>query len=211
MKIHHIIIEIFSSPLGRWQRLIIVCLAISVMHSLFLIGAFAADRWYVVPYYLNVRSEGRYNSQIMATLSRGSKVTVIASTKNGWKKIELENGMIGYVNGRYLSSKEPLLNITQGEILKVSVSNAFMRDNSLRKKVAVLNRGDSLEVISDGFYREKWIQAKILDSQSGKYNSQVAYISKDLVEKFHTIEVHAQTINQESDNWLEDFSVAHLI
>lgn len=81
---------------------------------MFLIGVFATDQRYVVPFYLNVRSEGKYGTPIIATISRGSKVTVLASLRNGWRKVALNDGLIGYVNGRYLSLREPIMAVNKG-------------------------------------------------------------------------------------------------
>lgn len=94
---------------------------------MFLFVVFASDQQYVVSYYLNVRSEGKYGTPIITAVTRGDKVTVLASLRNGWKKIELSNGIIGYVNGRYLSAREPVIYVSRGQMYKVSVGNAFMR------------------------------------------------------------------------------------
>ncbi|MDD5377470.1 MAG: SH3 domain-containing protein [Candidatus Gracilibacteria bacterium] len=195
----------------KQKRFIALWVTIPVLCSLFLVGASASDQWYVVSYYLNVRSEGRYGTPIITAITRGDKVTVLASLKNGWKKIELSNGTIGYVNGRYLSAKEPIIHVSRGDIYQVSVGNAFMRGDTLQTKVAVVKKNDTLEIMDDGLYQGKWLRAKIVSSSTKKYDNRIGYISKELVEAIRPV-ASIDPMDQASEgDWIEDFNVINAI
>ena len=191
----------------KYQRYIVWFLLFGLMASGVRMSISASDSWYVVPYFLNVRIEGKYGTPIMASISRWSRVTVLSSLKNGWKKIALDNGMMGYVNGRYLSVKEPIVHVAVGETYKVSVENAFLRSETLQSKVAVLKRGDTLEVLDERVYRDRWIRARITSATVPRYNNRTGYISKALVEQVKTIAIAETSVHPEDDNWLENFSI----
>lgn len=62
---------------------------------------------YVKAEHLNVRSVASVKGKIVAVIDSGYKVTILESLNNGWRKVLLENGQVGYVNGHYLVSQEP--------------------------------------------------------------------------------------------------------
>lgn len=176
-----------STTLSQYNRFIAWLIVSSILCWTILSGVFAEDQWYVVPVFLNVRSEGRYGTPIITSLKRGDRVTIIDSLSNGWKKISLESGTIWYVNGRYLSMGEPVAIINKGGTYKVSVANVFVRGEWLKQKVAVLRKNDSLEALDSDLYQGKWIRVKVLSSSTNRYENRIGYISKNLVEPSDSI------------------------
>jgi SH3 domain protein len=53
--------------------------------------------------WLNVRSGPSANYSIVTSIQKGTVVTAIERYSNGWIKIQLANGTLGYVNGSYLT------------------------------------------------------------------------------------------------------------
>ena len=51
---------------------------------------------------LNVRSSANATSSIITTLNQGDKVEVIAQSSNGWYKIRLSDGKVGYASNSYI-------------------------------------------------------------------------------------------------------------
>jgi uncharacterized protein YgiM (DUF1202 family) len=56
--------------------------------------------------HLNVREAKGTNSKIIATLLKGEKVQLL-DTSDSWYKIRLPNGVVGYVDSRYLKTTPP--------------------------------------------------------------------------------------------------------
>ncbi len=52
---------------------------------------------------LNVRTQPNANSSLVTTLKSGQEVEVTHKVSNGWYKLKLANGKVGYVNGNYIS------------------------------------------------------------------------------------------------------------
>ena len=53
---------------------------------------------------LNVRSGAGTNYSVITKLSKGTVVDVLESASNGWKKVKISNGKIGWVSGSYLTT-----------------------------------------------------------------------------------------------------------
>ena len=152
-----------------------------MMSSLAFATTLADDYLYVTAAHLNVRATQSYKSSIVATVDNGYKVTVLESLDNGWKKVLLENGEIGYVNGRYLTEQAPYFEQAEGSNYQVSVPSAYVRGEGLVTKVAVLHKGDRLEVLDQKVFLGKWLRVRVLSSTHNRYNDRVGYISKKLV------------------------------
>lgn len=170
-------------------------------------GVFAADWWYVTSLYLNVRSEGRYESPIIGSLARGEKVTILSSLENGWRQVVSENGTVGYVNGRYLSAREPIGSIGRGDVYTVSVANVFVRGDTLKIKIAVLKKNDTLEALDTEVHQGKWMRVKIMSSDSGRYDHRIGYISKDFVRAQKSADNAVSTIN---GDWIVDTDIVSM-
>lgn len=136
---------------------------------------------YVTAHHLNVRSEGTFRSSIIATVDSGYKVVLLEKLANGWDKVLLENGQVGYVNARYLASAEPYFEKAEGSEYEVSVPSAFVRSEGLQKKIAVLHRGDRLEALDRKIFLQKWIRVRIVGAEKDGYIGRVGYISKNIV------------------------------
>lgn len=136
---------------------------------------------YVTAHHLNVRSEGTFRSSIVATVDSGYKVVLLEKLANGWDKVLLENGQVGYVNARYLASAEPYFEKAEGSEYEVSVPSAFVRSEGLQKKIAVLHRGDRLEALDRKIFLQKWIRVRVVNTEKDGYIGRVGYISKNIV------------------------------
>jgi uncharacterized protein YgiM (DUF1202 family) len=159
-----------------------VALIMAFLGTLVATTTLADDFMYVTAYHLNVRAEGTFRSGIIATVDSGYKVVIMEELPNGWDKVLLENGQVGYVNARYLSSSEPYFEKASGSEYEISVPSAFVRSDGLQKKIAVLHRGDRLEVLDRKVFLQKWIRVRIASSQKDGYIGRVGYISKKLVQ-----------------------------
>lgn len=156
-------------------------LGILALSSLISTITLADDYLYVNATHLNIRAEGTFRSAIVATVDSGYKVTVLESLDNGWRKVLLENGKQGYVNGRYLVEQTPYFEKAEGGKYSVSVPQAFIRDEGLTKKIAVLHKGDSLEILDEKVFLGKWLRVKVSSAQKESYINRIGYISKKLV------------------------------
>ncbi len=52
---------------------------------------------------LNVRSQANASASLIATLKNGQEVEVTHKVSNGWYKLKLSDGKVGYANGTYIS------------------------------------------------------------------------------------------------------------
>lgn len=73
---------------------------------LFTLFTFGQENKYVNTEVLNVRSGASTNNEIVDKISKGEKVTIL-SISNNWSEVELENGNVGYVSSKFLSSSNP--------------------------------------------------------------------------------------------------------
>ncbi|EKE29060.1 MAG: hypothetical protein ACD_2C00239G0002 [uncultured bacterium (gcode 4)] len=140
----------------------------------------ADDFMYVKAAHLNVRAAGSVKAKIIATVDSWYKVTVLEEAGK-WKKVLLENGEVGFVNGGYLVSQEPYFEKVDSTRYTVKSWTAFLRGFDLNRKVAVLNNWDVLEVTSEKVYLNKWIQVRVANALHPRYNDRVWYIAKRLV------------------------------
>lgn len=156
-------------------------LSVLGLSSIMFATTLADDYMYVNATHLNVRVAGTFRSAIVATVDNGYKVTILEAQDNGWKKVLLENGAEGYVNGRYLTEQAPYFAKAEGASYTVSVPRAFVRGEGLVKKVAVLAKGDRLEVLDEKVFLGKWLRVRVISSLHDRYNERVGYISTKLV------------------------------
>lgn len=81
---------------------------------------------------LNLRSADSTSSSVIASLKNNDKVQVIENKDNGWTKVKIDNGKIGWVSSKYItkspnnentSSKEESESISEN--VKINVSSAL--------------------------------------------------------------------------------------
>ena len=65
---------------------------------------FAAQKAYVACDVLNVRVSPNTDCEIVTKLNNNASVDIIYTTDNGWHNIQLENGVTGFVNAKYIST-----------------------------------------------------------------------------------------------------------
>lgn len=177
-----------------------------MLSSLTFATTLADDFMYVNATHLNVRASNTFRSSIVATVDNGYKVTVLESLENGWKKVLLENGQEGYMNGRYLSERAPYFEKATGASYTVNVPQAFVRADGLVRKVAVLHKGDTVDIMDRKVFLGKWLRVKITSSASGRYNERVGYISKKLVTVMEETKFAEEYVPPSMDNTSMDQS-----
>lgn len=154
-------------------------------------SSLADDYSYVTAEHLNVRSLGSVKGKIVATVDKGYRVTVLDGSGR-WKRVLLENGQEGFVNGSYLSETAPYYEKVGATRYGVKVAKAFVRSDGLHRKIAVLDGGDQLEAVSDRVYFGKWIRVRIVASANQGYEGRVGYIHKALVNPIEGFEIAEQ-------------------
>lgn len=163
------------------KRLLAAALVGITAVSLIAPASLADDYSYVNAEHLNVRSMGSVRGKIVATVDKGYRMTVLESVGN-WKRVLLENGQEGYVNGKYLSEAAPYYEKVSSTRYGVKVAHAFVRSDGLQKKIAVLEGGDQLEAVSDRVYFGRWVRVRVVESANPGYVGRVGYISKYLID-----------------------------
>ncbi|MGG4266231.1 SH3 domain-containing protein [Peribacillus simplex] len=105
---------------------------------------------------LNMRKSGSESASIVATLSKGTQVTVY-SESNGWAKVKA-NGIEGYVSSKYLSTTKPETETkpttpekTTTKYVNVSSGSLNMRNQPSESAsiIVKLAKGVEVEVISE--------------------------------------------------------------
>lgn len=142
----------------------------------------ADDYAYVTADHLNVRSMASVKGYIAAVVDKGYRVTVLEHLSNGWKRVLLENGQEGYLNGKYVADEAPYYEKVGAIRYSVKVGHAFVRSDGLNKKIAVVDKGDELEAVSDRIYFGRWIRVRVLSSANEGYVGRIGYVSKRLVD-----------------------------
>ncbi|MDD2486928.1 MAG: SH3 domain-containing protein [Candidatus Gracilibacteria bacterium] len=161
----------------------------------------ADDYSYVKVVHLNIRSAGVHTAKIIATVDKGYKVTVLETLANGWKKVILENGEQGYLNGKYITEEMPHYPKVDGSRYTIKSGMAFLRGFNMVSKVAVLKKGDVLDVTSDKLYLDKWVQVRVAEAQiDGRYVGRTGYVAKRLLEVVSGYEVAVVENPVSSDN-----------
>jgi len=118
---------------------------------------------------VRVRKTASTSGNILATLSKGTKVTRLekkVAYKNGyyWDKVQLSNGTVGYIATNYLSSISTSSTTTnKTETVKINSSKVNVRKSATTssKKIATLSKGTKLTRIEkkvaykNGYYWDK--------------------------------------------------------
>lgn len=164
------------------KRLVAAVLTGLTAISLAAPASLADDYSYVNSEHLNVRSLDSVRGKIVATVDKGYRMTVLEAASRGWKRVLLENGQEGYVNGKYLSDVVPNYEKVVSTVYAVKVAHAYVRSDGLQKKIAVLNSGDKLEAVSDRVFFGRWVRVRVAESSNAGYVGRVGYISKHLID-----------------------------
>ncbi len=156
--------------------------ALAAVSAAFTVNQSLADDYmYVKPAHLNVRSAPKVTRHnIVAVVDAGYKTTVLESLDNGWTKVLLENGTEGYTKTKFLTSEEPQYETVTAGQYTVSVGRAFVRGDNLKRSIAIVKKGETLEVVSDRIYNKNWIRVRVLE-ENKRYAGRVGYIHKKLV------------------------------
>lgn len=94
---------------------------------------------YVSVAHLSLRDTPSMRGKIIQFLDANSSFRVVANAPGTWKKICLENGVVGYLNSKFTSTT-PVYDTVERKSLMVTAPRAFVRDKSLLKKVAVVHK-----------------------------------------------------------------------
>lgn len=164
------------------KRLVAAVLTGLTAVSLTAPASLADDYSYVNSEHLNVRSLDSVRGKIVATVDKGYRMTVLEEASRGWKRVLLENGQEGYVNGKYLTDAVPNYEKVSSTVYAVKVAHAFVRSDGLQKKIAVLDSGDKLEAVSDRVFFGRWVRVRVTESANAGYVGRVGYISKHLID-----------------------------
>ena len=126
---------------------------------------------------LNIRSGGRIDRELIATVTKGTKLTV-KSSLNGWYKVQLADGTIGWANADYIrletnnttSNNTTSNNTTNANTAlktgSVTATTLNVREsgNATSKIIAVLNQGDQVTIC---LKQGNWYQVKLQNGTKG--------------------------------------------
>lgn len=166
----------------------------------------ADDYFYVNAAHLNVRSAWSVKWKIVAVVDSGYKMTVLEYLDSGWRKVLLENGQEGYVNGKFLTQAEPYYEKVTSSRYTIASGNAFLRWFDTRSIVAVLKNWDQLEVTSEKVYLNRWIQVRVATSSIKRYEWRTWYIAKRLLAPIEGYEYSSEVSYDNQDMWTSDYS-----
>ena len=119
---------------------------------------------------LNVRSGQGSNDEVLFTVKKDDKVTII-ETSNGWHKIQNDEGKEGWVSSSYISLSEEIYeeNISRSSTIQkeVNTNGLNMRSgpSTSYRSITKINKGTKVEVISES---NGW--SKI------KYDGRIGYV-----------------------------------
>lgn len=129
---------------------------------------------------LNIRSAADSSSEVLATFTPGSAVTVLEDAGNGWTKISY-NGQTAYVSSNYLTSSESaalekseansIIISTSADDVMYATEYVYVRaDDSVKSDtLGTLATGESVSVV--GNTGTGWIQVV--------YNGQTGYVGEN--------------------------------
>ncbi len=175
--------------MSRKMKAMLLALAVMIAVSSV---AFAAATYYVTGNRVHVRSGPGTDYDILATLSRGTKIHVY-STSHGWARITLASGSDeGYMYAKYISRHKPTNEytrpaetadnssyrnfVTTDYYVLVNPTNSYVNMRWAASKSAQVRRvyyyGARLKVIAENAY---WCQ--VMDESTGE----VGFILKSLL------------------------------
>ena len=145
---------------------------------------------------LNVRSGPSTNDIVISKINTGTEVEVLEES-NGWYKVKLKNGQVGWASAQYLSTNSMSdnqgssnqdssneVNISKTGIVKADVLNIRSNPGTNNSIIGKLYNGESITVLSE---QNNWYKIK-------KSNGQTRWVSAQY------ISINSTSDNQEINN-----------
>jgi N-acetylmuramoyl-L-alanine amidase len=123
---------------------------------------------YVTASTLNVRKNATTTSSVLFTLQKGQAVTIL-SKKTGWKQVKAENGKVGWVSDKYLSTQKPTANapapVKTNQVV-ITANNVNIRSGPGTKYsvIQTVNIGTAFESIGT---QGDWTKIKLQSKKEG--------------------------------------------
>ena len=132
------------------------------------IDAYAAQKGIVLADTLNIRSGPSLEYPIVTKVTKNTTLD-ITETSNGWHKVKLPNGQIGWTSSQYVNSN----NVSSSPINKkgqviastLNVRTGASTSNSVLTKI---NKGTTVDVLESS---NGWYKIKLLNGQIGWVSS----------------------------------------
>ncbi|MGL6107630.1 C40 family peptidase [Romboutsia sp.] len=143
------------------------------------VDSYAMEKGIITASTLNIRSGASTNNSIIGKINKGKCVDVLEKS-NGWYKIKLPNGSVGWVSAQYISiqadSNSQITEISnkKGKIT-TSVLNIRSGAGTNYSVISKVNNGtvvDLLEKSSNGWYKVK-LPSGLVGWASGSYISDI--------------------------------------
>lgn len=132
--------------------------------------------WVYATESVNIRSSADENSEILASVIKGSEVRQLAVTSNGWSKIKTGE-IVGYIKSEYLTDQKPASSssgtaLTEGKQIRLSASvNVRKSMSESSERVGLAYEGETVTVIQS--YSEGWTKVE--------WNGKTGYIKTDIL------------------------------
>ncbi len=139
---------------------------------------------------LNVRSGPSTNDIVISKINTGTEVEVLEES-NGWYKVKLKNGQVGWASAQYLSTNSTSDNqensndqqdfsnevsISKTGIVKADVLNIRSNPGTNNSIIGKLYNGESITVLSE---QNNWYKIKKSNGQTGWVSAQYISLNND--------------------------------
>ncbi len=137
---------------------------------------------------LNVRSGPSTNDIVISKINTGTEVEVLEES-NGWYKVKLKNGQVGWASAQYLSTNSMSdnqgssnqdssneVNISKTGIVKADVLNIRSNLGTNNSIIGKLYNGESITVLSE---QNNWYKIKKSNGQTGWVSAQYISLNND--------------------------------
>ena len=137
---------------------------------------------------LNVRSGPSTNDIVISKINTGTEVEVLEES-NGWYKVKLKNGQVGWASAQYLSTNSMSdnqgssnqdssneVNISKTGIVKADVLNIRSNPGTNNSIIGKLYNGESITVLSE---QNNWYKIKKSNGQIGWVSAQYISLNND--------------------------------
>ncbi len=136
---------------------------------------YASEMGTVTASVLNVRSGASTSHSVVGKLYRGNTVSIL-ETSNGWHKVQLSNGKIGWVSGQYITkTSNPSPEQSESGYGKVTASALNVRSgaSTSHSVVGTLHKNDTVKLLSSS---NGWFKVELSNGKTGWVSGQ--YITK---------------------------------
>jgi len=116
---------------------------------------------YVTATVLNVRNKAGTNGKIISTINKGQQVILLGVEANGWYKIQLANGQIGYVSAQYISLTAA---VNTAATVNASLLNIRKGAGTNHSVITTVRKGTSVTILSKS---GSWYQIRLSDGTVG--------------------------------------------